>query len=97
MKSIYRVPPPTPPPFCFPNQVIAFACLASFLVSAAPLFVWWSRIRFSCPLDLVVRSFGLGIFAMFWVVYVLFRLSSTGPIGQLLVSMFGGLAGVVVS
>lgn len=78
------------------TQVIAFACMASFLVSAAPLFAWWSRIRFSCPLDLVVRSFGLGIFAMVWVVYMLFRLCSTGPMGRLLYMTFGRLVGVVV-
>ncbi|CAM9391616.1 unnamed protein product [Ectocarpus fasciculatus] len=81
---------------CTLDWVIAFACMASFLVSAAPLFAWWSRIRFSCPLDLVVRSFGLGIFAMVWVVYMLFRLCSTGPMGRLLYTMFGRLVGVVV-
>lgn len=96
-----RPPSRSPSPLSYNNdkqhtQVIAFACLASFLVCAAPLFAWWSRIRFSCPLDLVVRSFGLGIFAMVWVVYMLFRLCSTGPMGRLLYMTFGRLVGVVV-
>ena len=50
--------------------------MAAFALSAAPLLVWWSRIRFSCPLDLVVRSFGLGLIGMFWVVMLLLVLST---------------------
>ncbi len=95
-------PPPPPPQLSsrLPprnEQVIAVACLASFFVSAGPLCAWWSRIRFSCPLDLVVRSFGLGVFTMFWVVIFLFRLASTGPIGRLLMAIFGSYSLVVVS
>lgn len=48
--------------------------LLAFFVSAGPLYLWWARIRFSCPLDLVVRSFGLGIIGMFWSVVILMYL-----------------------
>ncbi|CAM9773553.1 unnamed protein product [Ascophyllum nodosum] len=53
--------------------VLAFVTAVAFAIAAAPLFVWWSRIRFSCPLDLVVRSFGLGLIVMFWVVMIVNR------------------------
>lgn len=81
----------TPParPSLPPEQVVAFTCLSSVVLSAAPLFVWWSRIRFSCPLDLVVRSFGLGVFTMFWLVVFLFYLAITGPMGSLMETVFG--------
>lgn len=71
--------------------------MTSCLLSATPLFYWWSRIRFSCPLDLVVRSFGLGLFAMFWVVMLLFYLSSHNAAGRLLLTLFGRKVGVAVS
>eukprot|EP00903_Cladosiphon_okamuranus_P005554 g5530.t1 len=51
--------------------------------------MWWSRIRFSCPLDLVVRSFGLGVFTMFWLVMFLFFLAVTGPMGKFFEALFG--------
>lgn len=70
--------------------------MGSFIISAMPLFLWWRRIRFSCPLDLVVRSFGLGLFAMFWVVMMLFYLSSHDAVGRLLLTMFGNKVGVAV-
>ena len=60
---------PIPPP----QKVLAFVTAVAFAIAAAPLFVWWSRIRFSCPLDLVVRSFGLGLIVMFWVVMIVNR------------------------
>ena len=80
-----------------PPQVIAFVAMAAFVLSASPLFLWWSRIRFSCPLDLVVRSFGLGLIGMFWVVMVLFYFTTSGPIGRLLHSIFGWFTGLMVS
>ena len=71
--------------------------MAAFALSAAPLLVWWSRIRFSCPLDLVVRSFGLGLIGMFWVVMLLLTFTTMGPLGLLLRTVFGWLTGSVVS
>lgn len=79
----------------FLDWVLAFVSMAAFVLSASPLFVWWSRIRFSCPLDLVVRSFGLGLIGMFWVVFFLFIFTTSGPIGRLLHAMFGWFTGLM--
>lgn len=71
--------------------------MTSFVLSTAPLFVWWSRIRFSCPLDLVVRSFGLGLIGMFYFVLTLFYFATSGPMGVFLESIFGWFTGLMVS
>ncbi|CAM9898974.1 unnamed protein product, partial [Choristocarpus tenellus] len=52
------------------HWVAALLFLFAFSLSTVPLFVWWSRIRFNCPLDLVIRSFGAGFALMFWSVYI---------------------------
>eukprot|EP00904_Undaria_pinnatifida_P009481 jgi/Undpi1/5663/HiC_scaffold_2.g00937.m1 len=69
--------------------------MTSFVLSTAPLFVWWSRIRFSCPLDLVVRSFGLGLIGMFYFVLTLFYFATSGPMGVFLESIFGWFTGLM--
>ncbi|CAM9116644.1 unnamed protein product [Phaeothamnion confervicola] len=40
----------------------------SLVIAAAPLLRWWRSLSHAAPLDLVVRSFGLGFVGMFWSV-----------------------------
>lgn len=75
-----------------PHQVIALMSVLAFLVSAAPLYMWWAQIRYSCPLDLVVRSFGLGMIGMFWSVVGLMIFCLVGPLGALLRALLEGVA-----
>ncbi|CAM9241519.1 unnamed protein product [Discosporangium mesarthrocarpum] len=57
------------------HWVVGILFVLAFTLSATPLFVWWNRIRYNCPLDLVVRSFGKGFAGMFWSVMISFYLA----------------------